>query len=76
MKTIWMVSSCEVEREEWVNGARIRKHNCYVQNKQRDAKNSVGKGEAKELLCMTHIHELSRRDCYRDGEYWEDGSKG
>ena len=24
-----------------------------------DVKNSIGKGEAKELICMTHGHELS-----------------
>ena len=25
-----------------------------------DVKNSIGNGEAKELTCMTHGHELSR----------------
>ena len=25
-----------------------------------DVKNSIGKGEAKELICMTHGHELRR----------------
>ena len=29
-----------------------------VQNRQGEVKNSMGNGEAKELLCMTHGHEL------------------
>ena len=36
----------------------IKKHNWYIQNRQGDVNNSIGNGEAKELLCMTHIHEL------------------
>ena len=27
-------------------------------NINRDVKNSIGNGEAKELICMTHRHEL------------------
>ena len=34
--------------------ARIKKHNWQVQNRQGDVKNSVGNGEAKELICTTH----------------------
>ena len=29
-------------------------------NRQGEVKNSIGKGEAKELICKTHGHELSR----------------
>ena len=28
--------------------------------RQGEVKNSMGKGEAKELMCMTHGHELKR----------------
>ena len=27
-------------------------------NRQGEVKNSIGNGEAKELICMTHGHEL------------------
>ena len=29
-----------------------------MQNRQGDVKNSIGNGEAKELICTTHGHEL------------------
>ena len=29
-----------------------------VQTRQGEVKNSIGNGEAKELMCMTHGHEL------------------
>ena len=29
-----------------------------VQNRQGEVKNSIGNGEAKELICTTHGHEL------------------
>ena len=32
-----------------------------------EVKNNIGKGEAKELICMTHRLEL------RAGEYWREG---
>ena len=39
-------------------GTGSKKHNWWVQNRQWDVKNSIGNGEAKELVCMTHGHEL------------------
>ena len=33
--------------------------------------NSIENGEAKELICMTHGHELSGGDCWREEGYWE-----
>ena len=30
-----------------------------LQNRQEEVKNSIGNGEAKELICMTHGHELT-----------------
>ena len=30
-----------------------------MENRQGEGKNSVGNVEAKELICMTHGHELS-----------------
>ena len=39
-------------------GTGDKKHNWQVQNRQGDVKNSTGNGEAKDLICMTHRHEL------------------
>ena len=36
----------------------IRSINGQVQNRQREVKNSMGNGETRELMCMTHGHEL------------------
>ena len=40
-------------------GTGNKKHKWYVQNGQGEGKNSIGNGEANELICMTHGHELS-----------------
>ena len=34
------------------------KHKWQVENRQGEVKNSMGNGEAKELIYMTHRHEL------------------
>ena len=39
-------------------GTGNKKHKWQVQNKQEEVKNSMGNGEAKELICTTHGHEL------------------
>ena len=39
-------------------GTGNKKHEQYIQNRQRDIKNSMGNGEAK-LICMTGEHKLS-----------------
>ena len=38
---------------------RNKKHKCRYKI-DREVKNSMGNGEAKELICMTHGHELKR----------------
>ena len=35
-------------------GAENKKHKQQVQNVKGEFKNSIGNGEAKELICMTH----------------------
>ena len=37
-----------------------KKHNWQAQNRQEEVKNSMGNGEAKELICMTHGHDRRR----------------
>ena len=39
-------------------GTTNKKHKQLVQNRQGEVKNSMGNGYAKELVCMTHGHEL------------------
>ena len=37
----------------------------------------MGNGEAKELICMTHGHELTKvGDCWWEWGYREEGNKG
>ena len=40
-------------REEWGKSTGNKKHKLQVQNRQEKVKNSIGNGEAKELICMT-----------------------
>ena len=35
----------------------------------------MGNGEAKELICTAHGHEL-RGECWRERGYWAEGGKG
>ena len=46
------------EGENGGKGTGIKKNNWWVQNRQEKVKNSIGNGGAKELMCMTHGHEL------------------
>ena len=43
-----------------------------MENRQGEGKNSVGNVEAKELICMTHGHELYRGGMW-EGEGGQDG---
>ena len=52
-----------MQGNQWggVNGGKgigNKKHKWQVQNRQGEVKNSIGNGEAKELICLTHGHEL------------------
>ena len=38
-----------------------------------EVKNSIGNVEAKELMCMTHGHELRGRECWREGKVQSGG---
>ena len=39
-------------------GTENKKHKWQVQNRQGEVQNSIGNGEAKEFICMTHEHEV------------------
>ena len=45
------------ERERG-KGTENKQHKWQVENRQGEDKNSIGNVEAKELICMTHRHEL------------------
>ena len=49
------------EKGRGENGGKVtgnKKDKWWVQNRQGEVKNSMGNGEAKELIYMTHGHEL------------------
>ena len=48
-------------------GSENKQHKWQVENRQGEGKNSIGNVEAKELISMTHGHELW-------GGMWEGGS--
>ena len=43
---------------EWGKCTGNKYYKWQVQNRQGEVKNSLGNGEVKELICMTHGHEL------------------
>ena len=47
-----------------------------LQNRQGEVKNSMGNEEARELICMTHGHELRWGECWRVGDVGQRGIKG
>ena len=51
-------------------GTGNKMHKWHVQNRQRGVKNSIGNGEAKELIYMTHRYELRWGN---DGEMGDTG---
>ena len=60
MEITWRVISGDGENRGAGEGTQNKKHKLSVQNRQGEVKNSIGSGEAKELICTTHGHELSR----------------
>ena len=55
-----------VGRGEREKGTKNKQHKWQIENSQGRVKNSIGNVEAKELICMTHGHELQ-------GGMWEGG---
>ena len=60
MEITWRVISGEGEVGEQGKGTGNMKHKWYIQNRQGEVKYSMGNGEAKEFICMTHGHELKQ----------------
>ena len=66
----------ESEEEHGGKGTGNKKHKWQAQNRQGEVKNSIGNGEARELICPTHGHELGGEDCWRKERYEAEGGKG
>ena len=66
------------EGREWGRiGTGNKKHNLQVPNRQGEVKNSVGNVEAKELICITHGHELKGEGILMgDGVQGRGGERG
>ena len=58
MEITWRVVNRGVGGGWEGKGTENKQHKWQVENRQREVKNSVGNGEAKELICMTHGYEL------------------
>ena len=82
MEITWRVISKEGERREWEKGTGNKKRKWQVQNRQGEVKNGIGNGEAKELICITHGHELRtggmleggrqcREEAHKAEKYWD-----
>ena len=58
MEITWRVINRGVGRGERGKGTENKQHKQQVENRQGEGKNSIGNVEAKDLICMTHGHEL------------------
>ena len=55
-------------------GTGNKQHKWQVQSKQGEVKNSLGSGEAKELICTIHGHELRWENAGGRGETGGNGT--
>ena len=81
MEITQRVISGEASGEKGGKGTGNNKHKWQEQNRQGSVKNSIGKGEAKELTHMTHGHEIKGGFLEGKGIYipfapLEEGGKG
>ena len=54
-----------------------KQHKWQVENRQGEGKNSIGNVEARELVCMTHGHELQGGNVGGRGDRmeWSEGGE-
>ena len=72
------LSTGEWEGEKGGKGTENKQNKWQEENRQGEGKNSIGNVEAKELICMTHGHELQRGECGREGVcrmQWSEGGE-
>ena len=75
MELTWRVINRGVGGERGGKGTENKQHKWQVENTHGEGKNSIGNVEAKELICMTHGHELQGgnvggRGGVQDGVEW------
>ena len=58
MEITWRVINRVLGWGEGGKGTENKQHKWQVEDRQGEVKNSIGNVEAKELICMTHGHEL------------------
>ena len=71
MEITWRVISGGVGGKRGGKGTENKQHEWQVEDRQGEVKNGIGNVEAKELIYMTHRHEL------RAGEecWWGEGCR-
>ena len=57
-------------------GTWNKKHKWQIANRQEEVKNSIGNTEVKELICMTHGHELKQGNAGGRGIAEQSGIQG
>ena len=62
--------------EKGGKGTGNKQHKWWIQNRQGEVKNSIENGEAKELICTIHGHELRGGGCWWEGGCTAEGNKG
>ena len=76
MEITWNKAAGRGRGENGGKCTRNKKHEWLVQNRQDEVKNSIGNGEAKEVICMTLGHELMAGNAGGWGFAGQRGIKG
>ena len=76
MEITWRVINRGQGRGERGKGTENKQHKWQVENRQGEVKNNMGNGEAKELICTIHGHELMWGKFQCGGGYRTGGNKG
>ena len=67
------LSAKEWEEDIGGKGTENKQHKWQVENRQKEVKNSIGNVEAKELICITHGHELKGGGMWVKAGAWGGG---
>ena len=76
MEITWRVINRGVGGAEKGKGTENKYHKWQMENRQGESKNSIGTVEAKELISMTHGHELQGGNVGGKGWAGWSGMKG
>ena len=76
MEITWKVTNRAVTGERGGKCTENKQHKWQVEDRQGEGKNRIRNVEAKELIYMTHGHELKVGIAGGKGGYWVEGDKG